>query len=118
MRFMLFLHADETDVAPAPPEHLTDYLDRIHAWQEELTAAGAFVASGQFAPSSEAATLHPGEDGPALAEGTAHEGPVQISGYFIIDAADRAEAERWARRCPTAQWNRVEIRPLLDLAET
>jgi hypothetical protein len=37
-------------------------------------------------------------------------GELTLSGYFIIDVKDRAEAEAWAAKLPAATTGRVEVR--------
>ncbi len=38
-----------------------------------------------------------------------------LSGWFVIDVADRTAAEAWAARVPAASTARVEVRKLLDV---
>ncbi|WP_448658750.1 YciI family protein [Sphingomonas sp. CJ99] len=37
-------------------------------------------------------------------------GELTLSGYFIIDVKDRAEAEAWALKLPAARTGRVDVR--------
>ena len=39
-----------------------------------------------------------------------------VGGYWVIDVASRAEALQWAARCPAADDEVVEVRPVRDLA--
>jgi hypothetical protein len=36
-------------------------------------------------------------------------------GYYIVEAASRAEAIELAKRCPHAKWGTVEVREVIDV---
>jgi hypothetical protein len=36
-------------------------------------------------------------------------------GYYVVQAADRAEAIALAERCPHAKWGPVEVREIMEM---
>lgn len=69
----------------------------------DLAKAGVMKGGAAL---DDAFPLKPGDDAPLL------------SGYFIIDVADQAAAEAWARRIPAASTGRVVVRPHIAMPGT
>lgn len=110
MRYMMLIHHDEQALNDAPKRQLwTDYA----AFNEALAKAGAGFAAGERLESSAAATTVRVRDGDSkVLDGPYADTKEQFAGYFMIDVADLDEAIAWARRCPSAKYGAVEIRPL------
>ena len=129
MRYMLMLYADETAGAQIPPEQMAKVMKGMHAYQEALTKAGAFIETGALAPTAGAKVVQVvgGQnrltDNGFVNEGGSlqvHDGPYaetreRMGGYFMIEAPDMEAALAWAGKCPAAQWGPVEVRPLFNL---
>lgn len=45
-----------------------------------------------------------------LVDGPFAEAKEMVGGFFLVDAADKAEAVMLARECPAARWATVEVR--------
>lgn len=110
MRYMMLIHHDEQALNAAPKAQLwADYA----AFNEALAKAGAGFAAGERLESSAAATTVRVRDGDSrILDGPYADTKEQFAGYFMIDVADLDEAIAWARRCPSAKYGAVEIRPL------
>lgn len=111
MRFMLMIYADEAAGDAVPHEEMARWMDRMHAYQQTLEKAGAFIETVGLARSREATTVNL-EDG----EMKVHDGPYlesreQLGGFYIIEAPDMAAAQKWAAQCPGAIWGHIEVRP-------
>ena len=114
MKYMLLLYADTRAGARIPPEDMARWMEKMHAYRDTLTKAGAFVATAGLKPFWEATTVNL-EDG----EMQVHDGPYvetkeQIGGYFIVEAADMPAAQKWAAQCPGAIWGHIEIREMVE----
>jgi hypothetical protein len=54
---------------------------------------------------------------PQITDGPFAETKEVIGGYFLIDAADRAEAIRIAQQCPHAELGIVEVREIVEIGD-
>lgn len=110
MKYLLMLYADEAAGSKISPEDMRGFMQTMHAYQDALTKAGAFVETAGLTPTTQAKTIHV-EDG----EMQVHDGPYaetreQFGGYYIIEAPNMDKALEWAARCPAATWGKIEVR--------
>lgn len=110
MRYMMLVHHDHDALDGAPRQELwADYA----AFNEALAKAGAGFGPGERLESSDAATTVRVRDGDtSVLDGPYADTKEQLAGYFMIDVASLDEAIAWARRCPSAKYGAIEIRPL------
>ncbi|GLQ08600.1 hypothetical protein GCM10007913_05320 [Devosia yakushimensis] len=111
MKYLLMLYADENAGAAIPPDQMAGFMGQMHAYQETLEKAGAFVATSGLSPTWDAKTIRR-----EAGELKVHDGPYadtreQFGGYFIIEAAGMDRATELAALCPAANWGAIEIRP-------
>ncbi len=110
MRYMMLIHHDEDALARAPGRELGA---AYAAFNEALAKAGAGFAAGERLAASDAATTVRLRDGHTkVLDGPYADTKEQFAGYFMIDVPDLDEAITWARRCPSAKYGAIEIRPL------
>jgi len=109
VRYMMLIHHDEEALANASRQQLwAEYA----AFNEALAKAGAGFAAGERLESSVAATTVRVRDGSSqVLDGPYADTKEQFAGYFMIDVPDLDEAITWARRCPSAKYGAIEIRP-------
>jgi len=111
MKFLLMLYAEEKVGLAMPPEQMAGFMDQMHAYQQTLEKAGAFIATSALQPTLAAKTIST-----ATGELMVHDGPYaetreQFGGYYIIEATDMDHAVALAAQCPAASWGSVEVRP-------
>jgi hypothetical protein len=107
----------QPDGGPPPPEFMESVARDLHAMNQELKAAGAWVfGRGLHAPST--ATVVRVRDREALiTDGPYVEGKEHIGGFWIIDAPDLDAALGWARKAAQATTLPIEVRPFQDVPE-
>ncbi|MGE3275701.1 MAG: YciI family protein [Vicinamibacterales bacterium] len=107
---MMLIHHDEEALARAPKKELwAEYA----AFNEALAKAGdGFAAGERLEGAAAATTVRVRDDGSRVLDGPYADTKEQFAGYFMIDVADLDEAITWARRCPSAKYGAIEIRPL------
>jgi hypothetical protein len=110
--FLFRSTADQQQAAMGTPEQAQRSLQSWLAWIGELEAQGHLKERG-----------HPlDRTGRVVRGGTVTDGPFveakdMVLGFLVVEAADIAEAERLAARCPIAiGGGAVEIRPVMPLA--
>ena len=111
MRYMLMLYADETAGDAIPPDQMRGWMDKMYAYQQTLEKAGAFVDTIGLARSYEATTVSAPNGEMKVTDGPYPDTREQLGGVYIIEAADMAEAQKWAAECPGALWGHIEVRP-------
>jgi hypothetical protein len=88
-------------------------------WRNWAVFGGALKAAGIVADmhglqnAETASTIRLRAGRKLVSAGPFMEGPIQLGGYFIIEAKDAAEAQDWAAKSPAAVNGAVEVRPVL-----
>ncbi|MFC8721116.1 YciI family protein [Kitasatospora sp. NPDC057198] len=92
------------------------YRKEYEGWIGSLAAAGKLVGGDALETERTApATVRTAADGTTtVTDGPAHTGEETLGGWFVVEAADRAEALELARSLPTPET--VEVRPILESA--
>jgi hypothetical protein len=110
---LYLLSVYQPDGDPPPPEVLGPIMRQVHALQDELKAAGAWVFSGGLhAPST--ATVVRAQAGEVLVtDGPYVEGKEHIGGFTVIKAPDLDAALEWARKTARATTLPIEVRPFM-----
>jgi hypothetical protein len=111
---LYMLSVYQPDGEPPPPEVLGPIMQKVHALQDELKVAGAWVFSaGLHAPST--ATVVRVKEGDVLTtDGPYIEGKEHIGGFTVIKVPDLDAALEWARRSAKATTLPIEVRPFMD----
>jgi hypothetical protein len=115
-QYLLSIYQPDGD--PPPPEFLEKVGRDLHALNEEMKAAGAWVFSrGLHAPDTATVVRH--HDGAlSTTDGPYVEGKEHVGGFWIIEAADLDAALGWAGRAARALAGLpIEVRPFQDVPE-
>jgi hypothetical protein len=115
-QYLLSIYQPDGD--PPPPEVLEPIMRDIDAVDQELRAAGAWVFTGGLHAPDTATVLRAADGGVLVTDGPFAEGKEHVGGFWIIRAADLDEALAWARKATVACTLPVEVRPMVDMAES
>jgi hypothetical protein len=97
-----------------PSTETEETVEKIHALNRELIAAGARKFACGITPASMTKTLRPQPDGKVLVtDGPYLETKEHIGGFWILEAADMEEALAWARKGAATCRASGEVRELL-----
>jgi hypothetical protein len=113
--YLILIYGDEQRWNAMSPEEEQQIHAGHRAFQE--MAGTAVRAVAELEPSSAAVTLRRGTDGsPVLSDGPFLESKEVVGGFYLVDAADRAEVVRYASNLAEALQDHsgVEIIPLLQ----
>jgi hypothetical protein len=107
-QFMLLLHESPTFTASLSPEEMQRIIEQYNTWAGELAEAGKLVRGVKLAdgPGRRVARSEQG----GIVDAPYAEAKEVVGGYFLIEAADEAEAMAVARRCPHLANGWVEVR--------
>jgi hypothetical protein len=110
MRYIIQLWSDERPAAPAHVAAMTRYY-------EDLARAGVLLATEGFLPSSKGARISMAGGEPQVERGPFPGPGKQAAGFWTIRARSREEAIDWARRCPLAEGDVLEVRQAYGAAD-
>ena len=103
-------HPDDYD----PSVETEAMIEKIHALNRELIAAGARKFACGISPAGKAKSLRAQPDGKVLVtDGPYTETKEHMGGFWILEAADMEEALAWARKSAVACRASGEVRELL-----
>ena len=108
MKFALLLYEDDA----ARIAKSQDEVAVCVAYADAMEKAGILRGGERLRPAATAATLRIGDAGARVLDGPYAEVKEQLGGFHLIDVPDLDTALAWARRCPTAQRGRVEVRAI------
>ena len=112
-QYLLSTYTVEGEVqgAPATPEEMQKFMERVIALETEMDATGTFVFGGAL-HGPDAATVVGASDGDVvMTDGPFAESKEHIGGFYIIDAADLDAALAWAGKAADATNHPIEVRP-------
>ncbi len=111
MQYLLMLFCDEAGWSKMTETEQKQAVADYTAFNEALTAAGAFKAANRLQPTSTAKTVRVANGKRQVLDGPYAESKEQLGGYFLIDVPDLEAALAWAARCPAASHGVIEVRP-------
>ena len=117
MLYMLL--ANETDDAFAAredPERTGEYWTAWSSYIAALNESGILREAAGLLPPAAAPTLRVRDGEHLVDDGPFADTKEHLGGYFVIEVENLDQAMSWARRCPSAAYGSVEIRPVLPMA--
>jgi hypothetical protein len=114
MRFMMLMIPGHH---PAVEDLPKDAVEKMMAYNEELSKAGVLLAlDGLHAPEDGARGTY-AEGRPSVTDGPFAEAKELIGGYWVIQASSKEEAIEWAKRIPAGSDDIVEVRQVQDFED-
>ena len=108
MKFALLLYEDDAERVAKSDEEVSACL----AYAEAMEKAGILVGGERLRPAQSAATVRIADGGTRVLDGPYAEAKEQLGGFHLIEVPDLDTALAWARRSPSAQRGRVEVRAI------
>lgn len=92
-------------------------LEPMGKFNDELAEAGLLVEVDGLHPLSRGARVSFTKGKATVTDGPYIEAREVIGGYWIIEARSKEEVLEWAQRCPAAEGDVIEIRPIWNLTD-
>jgi hypothetical protein len=108
-QFMFLLRAEPGESDPDGSK----YREMV-AYDVVLKREGIYVESSQLARDT-AARVEAQGGPPLVSDGPFAETKEVAAGYYVVEAADRAQALEIAKRCPHAKWGSIELREVVKI---
>jgi len=111
MKYLLMIYSSEAEWARPETEALKPGVIAAHeALQAELRASGMAWLGARLVDTPAARTIAQAADGHVVHDGPFAETKEQLAGFYLVEAADLAAAEAWARKIPQIPGGKVEVR--------
>ena len=104
-------HDDDYSDQDVTSDDMQRLFTQVSAFNEEVTAAGAWVFGGGLQPHSTATVVRPAGTEVSMTDGPYAESKEQMGGFWVIEAPDFDAALEWARKGSLACEGPVECRP-------
>lgn len=124
MRFMMIMipRVYQPDTPPderagdgfAPP---AEAVAEMMKFNEKLAKAGALISLDGLHPGSKGARVSFSAGKPKVTDGPFTGAKEVIGGYWIIEAKSMGEAVGWAKRCPAADGDVIEVRQVFEVSD-
>lgn len=98
----------------APP---ADAVAKMMKFNEELTKAGALISLDGLHPLSNGVRVSFVGGKASATDGPFIEAKEVIGGYWMLNLKSKAEAVEWAKRCPAAEGDVIEIRQVFEMSD-
>jgi hypothetical protein len=106
------LNVIQPDGEPPAPEILDPIMADLHALNEELKAAGAWVFTAHLHLADTATVVRHADGETLLTDGPYVEAGEHIGGFTLIEAEDLDAALGWAGKMAKASTLPIEVRPV------
>lgn len=124
MRFMMLMipkvyqpdtpPAERADEAFAPP---AEAVAKMTKYNEELAKAGMLISLEGLHPATRGVRVEFSRGMAEVIDGPYPAAKEVVGGYWIIEAKSKEEAVAWARRCPAADGDVIEVRQVFDMSD-
>jgi hypothetical protein len=110
-QYLLSTYAGEQGVegAPASPDEMQTFMERVIALEAKMDEAGAFVFGGALDLINATSVARPGQGD--LSPGPFAEADAHLAGFYIINAEDLQSAQVWGAKVAEATNHPIEVRP-------
>ena len=114
MRFMMLMIPQGYEHAPPGTTPDLEAVGPMSRYNQQLQDAGVLLSVDGLRPPSEGARLSFAGGKPKVSDGPFAEAKEVLGGYWIIEAPSQADAIEWAKRCPAAENEVIEIRQIQE----
>jgi hypothetical protein len=117
MRFMMLMIPGGYQSAAPDAMPSAEAVAAMMKYNEELKKAGVLLALDGLHPPSTAARVSFKDGEPTVTDGPFAEVKEVLGGYWMLDVRSREEAIEWARRCPAAPDDVIEVRRVHEMSD-
>ena len=115
MQFMLLMIPADYETAAPGTMPDADAVAAMMKYNEELQAAGVLQSLNGLHPPSAGVRVSFAGGRPLVTEGPFTQTTETLGGYWLIDVESRDAAIDWAKRCPAADNEVIEIRQIYEM---
>lgn len=109
----VYIPVDDSRPPRSEPEQKA-LMERIGALESEMRAAGALLSQGALTAAGGAKVVDAVTGTAVVVDGPFAESKEHLGGFYIIEAADEAEALHWAEQTSACIERPIEVRAFFD----
>ena len=113
MKYMLIMRATDEAYAAMADVDMTEMIDLMGRFNDELIRAGVLLAAEGLEDASEGVVVDHSSEPPVVTDGPYGETKELFGGFYLLNVSSKEEAVEWAKRLPQ---RRVEADRAQDLA--
>jgi hypothetical protein len=117
MRFMMLMIPLGYEFAPPDVKHDPERMAAMMRYNEALRDAGVLITLDGLHPPSMGARVSFATGKPVVTDGPFTESKEVLGGYWMIEVESREAAIEWAKKCPGAENEIIEIRQVHELGD-
>lgn len=117
MRFMMLMIPKGYENAQPGTMPSAEAVAEMMKYNESLRKAGVLLALDGLHPPSTGVRVSFAGGKPKVTDGPLTEAKEVIGGYWMIQVKSKEEAVEWAKRCPAAQNDVIEIRQVQEFED-
>ena len=114
MKFACLVYIDPAIISALTPDGGRALTDATIEADWALRNSGHLIMAQPLAAPETALTVRVRDGHSSSTDGPFAETKEFLGGFFLIDAADQAEALEISKLCPMAQYGSIELRPFLE----
>jgi len=114
VKYLCSIYGDESQLADATPEQISQVMAAYGAFSEEAGQAGVVLGGEGLEPTSAATTVRVRDGERMLTDGPFAETKEQLGGFYLLECGSLDEAIEWASKIPGASSGSVEVRPVMN----
>ena len=117
MRFMMLMIPSGYETALPDVQPDPERVSAMMKYNEALRDAGVLITLDGLHPPSAGVRVSFTTGKPVVTDGPFTEAKEVLGGYWMIEVASREEAIAWAKRCPAAENETIEIRQVQEMSD-
>jgi hypothetical protein len=117
MRFMMLMIPKGYEKAAPDTTPPADAVEKMMKYNNELQKAGVLLSLDGLHPLSSGARVSFADGKPTVTDGPYVETKEVLGGYWMINVNSKQEAIDWAKRCPAAQNETIEVRQVFEMED-
>jgi len=114
MQYALLIYGTEADIE----DYSAETLDGYNAFTSHVRERGALKGGEALHPIATATTVRVRDGRTVTTDGPFAETKELLGGFYVVEATDLDEAIGYAALIPGAKTGSVEVRPIVDWADT
>ena len=118
MRYMMIMQVEPEAAARAAEDlDMEQVVAAMGAYNEDLQKAGVFLTAEGLSDASDGFRVDFSSTPPVVTDGPYAEAREVFTGFWIIEVANREEAEHWAKKCPLGPGVGLEVRRVNEFTD-
>ena len=113
MQFMCLIYSKENSGPQPGTEEFGPFMQGYIDFTEKVKQDGKFVSGDALDAVATATTVSVRNGKVETMDGPFAETKEQLGGYYLLDCEDLDEALKYAAMIPTAEYGRIEVRPIM-----